>query len=81
MVVFSVLKISTMLLASLSPSPSPSSGGVSPLPCVRDQMTPAATASISTPMAMRKIHSPFLLRFPGGGGGGAAPAGMGRGCT
>ena len=44
-------------------------------------MTPAATASISTPMAMRNIHSPFLLRFPGGGGGGAAPAGMGRGCT
>ena len=79
MVVFSVLKIFTMLLASLSPSPSPSSGGVSPLPCVRDQMTPAATASISTPMAMRNIHSPFLLRFLGGGG--AAPAGMGRGCT
>ena len=81
MVVFSVLKIFTMLLASLSPSPPPSSGGVSPLPCVRDQMTPAATASINTPMAMRKIHRPFLLRFLGGGGGGAAPAGMGRGCT
>ena len=85
MVVFSVRKISTMLLAS-PPSPSvlPSSrmDGVSPP--VRLLTTIAATMTASsTPTAIRNIHSPFFPAFFGAAGGcmGAAPAGMGRGCT
>ena len=86
MVVFSVRKMSTMLLASPlslpAPLPSPSAGGVPPP--VRLLTTIAATMTASsTPTAIRNIRSPFFPAFFGAAGGcmEAAPTGMGRGCT